>query len=399
MRQPQVLTFLRAYLPGFKSGGSLRTVASMVERLGDEIDFSIVTSDRDVGDAEPYPGIRPGTWQTVGKCRVLYLAPAEKTLVRLRGIVRATPHHMIYLNSFFDPAFTIRPLLLRRLGAIPKRPVILAPRGEFSPGALNLKRHKKRLYLAVARPAGHYADVTWHASSDLEAAEIRRWFGADAHVVVAPNIATPLPAATGSHGKQAGKLRLVFVSRIDRKKNLDGALAILNGLDGEITFDIYGPLADPGYWESCRRLAEALPRNIHVRYRGMVPHERIPAVLAEYDALFLPSRGENFGHAILEALAAGRPVIVSDRTPWRGLAERRAGWDLPLDRPAAFTEVLRRCVAMSAAEYAAWSEGARAHALDWQGDATVIDRNQALFRAVLSGAAPPVLAARYSDAG
>jgi glycosyltransferase involved in cell wall biosynthesis len=163
----------------------------------------------------------------------------------------------------------------------------------------------------------------------------------------------------------------------------------LNGLDGEITFDIYGPLADPGYWESCRRLAEALPRNIHVRYRGMVPHERVPAVLADYHAFFLPTRGENFGHAILEALTAGCPVIVSDRTPWRGLADHKAGWDLPLERPAEFVCVLRRCVNMSAEEYADWSRGARAYALKWQSDATLVERSRALFGAALSGDADP----------
>jgi len=399
MRQPQVLTFVRAYLPGFKSGGSLRTVASIVERLGDEIAFSIVTSDRDVGDAEPYRGIRPGVWQTVGKSRVLYLAPAEKTLSRLRGILRATPHDMVYLNSFFDPTFTIRPLLLRRLGTIPKRPVLIAPRGEFLPSALRLKRYKKRPFLAVARPARLYAGVTWHASTEAEAARIREWFGADAEVLVAPNLATPLAAAAAARAKRPGALRLVFLSRVDRTKNLEGALTALREVDGEVVFDIYGPLADPGYWEECRRLLEALPGNVRASYRGMVPHEQIPTVLADYHALFLPSRGENFGHAILEALAAGRPVIVSDRTPWRGLAERKAGWDLPLEQPAAFAEVLRRCVAMSAAEYADWSEGARAHALGWQGDASVVDRNRALFGAVLGGVPRPAAAACCSDAG
>ena len=193
MRQPQVLAFLPAYLPGFKYGGPVRTLASMVEWLGDEIGFRIVTSDRDLGDAEPYRGIRLGVWQAVGKSQVLYLAPEELTLLRMRSIIRATPHDAMYLNSFFAPTFTIGPLLLRRLGAIPKRPVIIAPRGEFLPSALRLKRYKKRPYLAVVRPAGLYAGVTWHASSEAEAARIREWVGADTEVVVLPNPLCPRP--------------------------------------------------------------------------------------------------------------------------------------------------------------------------------------------------------------
>ena len=393
---PKVLTFVRGYLPGFKYGGPIRSLASMAERLAGEISFRVVTSDHDFGDAEPYPGIPPGVWQRAGNATVMYLPVSKMTLSGVRAIIQKTEHDIVYLNSFFAPAFTIRPLLLRRLGLIPRRPVIVAPRGEFSPGALALKSYKKRPYLTVVRPAGLYAGVTWHASTAVEAANIRRWFGAGAAVVVAPNLAAAMTAAARPRAKPSAELRLVFISRINREKNLHGAVTMLRGLRGNVTFDIYGPLGDPAYFAHCQRLAAALPANVRVGYRGMVPHEQVPTVLAQYNVLFLPSRGENFGHAILEALAAGRPVIISDRTPWRGLAEHRAGWDLPLEQPAQFTRVLQRCVDMGPEEYAIWSEGARAHAQTRQSDPTLVDRTRNLFHTVLSYAPPPADAAEPS---
>jgi glycosyltransferase involved in cell wall biosynthesis len=73
----------------------------------------------------------------------------------------------------------------------------------------------------------------------------------------------------------------------------------------------------------------------------------------------LPSRGENFGHVIAEALAAGCPTVISDRTPWRALRESRAGWDLPLDDLAGFHRAIETLVQMDANEHREWSDGAR----------------------------------------
>ena len=49
-------------------------------------------------------------------------------------------------------------------------------------------------------------------------------------------------------------------------------------------------------------------------------------------ALLMPTTHENFGHAVVEAWAHGRPVLLSDQTPWRGLSEAGLGWDVPLEK-------------------------------------------------------------------
>ena len=48
--------------------------------------------------------------------------------------------------------------------------------------------------------------------------------------------------------------------------------------------------------------------------------------------LILPTRGENFGHAIVEMLAASRPVLISDKTPWIDLESLGAGYSIPLNK-------------------------------------------------------------------
>ena len=46
--------------------------------------------------------------------------------------------------------------------------------------------------------------------------------------------------------------------------------------------------------------------------------------------LCLPTRGENFGQIIYEAFSYGRPVIISDQTPWLNLRKKEAGWDVDI---------------------------------------------------------------------
>lgn len=59
-------------------------------------------------------------------------------------------------------------------------------------------------------------------------------------------------------------------------------------------------------------------------------------IYKQYDALYLPTTGENFGHAILESFMNSRPVIISDRTPWQNLTAKNIGYDIPLDRQEDF---------------------------------------------------------------
>lgn len=391
----QILVFADYFLPGFKAGGPIRTIANMADRLGDEFSFKIITRDRDFGDESHYPGIMPDSWQAVGKAHVFYLSPGRLSFLSLRRLIRTTEHDVIYLNSFFSPYFTIRPLLLRRLGLISGKPLVIAPRGEFSSGALCLKSLKKRVYIFLSKVFGLYRGVIWQASSEYEKADILRKFGYDTNILTAsdllqiieaPNLAPPVCEKSGPidrHETTKGSLNLIFLSRISRKKNIDGALKLLNGLKGNVVLNIYGPLEDMNYWSECQKIIKQLPENIVVQYQGAVTHERVSAVMREHDLFFFPTLGENFGHVILEAFSAGCPVLISDQTPWRGLEEKGVGWDLPLDQPGRFQAVLQRCIEMENQEYAelsrrAWEYGRQ----QAQNDETVEQNRQLFYEAV-----------------
>jgi glycosyltransferase involved in cell wall biosynthesis len=383
--RPVILCFVAYYLPGFRAGGPLRTISNLVDRLGNEFEIRIVTSDRDVGDTSPYLNVQIDTWNQVGKAKVFYASARRLSLLSVVRLLRETPHDVLYLNSFWTPKFTCFPLLARRLGLAPKIPCVIAPRGEFSPGALALKAGKKRLYLAATRAVGLYAGLRWQASSEHERADILRtlpWVHPDAiHVAIDLTPMSSSEATLPPLRLRATEdpLNVCFLSRISPMKNLDFALHVLTKVRSKVVFTIYGPKEDIAYWQVCEALVAALPSNIRVVDGGEVHPSNVKARLAEQDLFFLPTRGENYGHVIHEALSAGLPVLISDHTPWQDLEERGVGWALALEDENEFTKQIHHVSAWSAEKYQQTRSTARAYAVEKSTDKDVLESNRLLF--------------------
>jgi glycosyltransferase involved in cell wall biosynthesis len=347
--KPIILTFITVYLPGYKAGGPLRTIANMVDQLRDEFVFWIVTLDRDLGDNCPYLGIRSHQWQKLGEAKVYYFPPKDLTIKRISNLIANTPHDVLYLNSFFDPIFTLKPLLARKLGWIPIKPVIIAPRGEFSEGAIKLKRLKKYLFIKLSSFFQLYENMTWHASSEHEALDIVRVMNASSTLIhVAPDLPTPkITDSSFDILEERAHLRIVFLSRISPKKNLEYALTVLSEVTASVIFHIYGPIEDANYWQKCKELIKQLPINVSVSYLGSVNPEQVTTIFSRYDLFFFPTKGENYGHVIAESLSVGTAVLLSDQTPWRGLEGEQLGWDIPLQQRHRFVDIIDELLALT----------------------------------------------------
>jgi glycosyltransferase involved in cell wall biosynthesis len=383
----KILTLTGYYLPGYKAGGPLRTVANMVDRLSDEFEFWIITRDRDLFETSPYKDIKPNEWQQVGKAMVYYLSPGKSTIHEMAELISETPHDILYLNSFFDPVTTIKPLVARRLAKLPCKPLVLAPRGEFSAGALQFRCFKKFVYLKVARLLSLYDNVTWQASSVYEALDITmtmRVNPADIHVAIdlsAP-VATDMLDSISSPDciSDSQILRVVFLSRISPMKNLDYALRVLQQVTVQVTFDIYGPAEDAVYWQFCQNMIKQLPENITASYKGSVPANHVNKVFSMYDLFLFPTRGENYGHVIAESLSTGTPVLLSDQTPWRNLLDDHLGWDLPLEDLNGFVDKIIACSRMTSEERQTWRSQITEKITDRLTDPAIIQANRELFR-------------------
>src|SRR5579864_3759225 len=194
MNKITIVVLIRSYLPGNSGAGPMHSVANMVDCLGFDFDFKIITSDRGQQDLVPYPGIRSGSWYRIENADVYYLSPEMGYLPHIRRLLLSLDCDIIYLNSLFSPAFATQILFLHKLKMIPKRPIILAPRGELSVGALRTHSVRKRLYLSTLLRLGLLDGITWAAASDMEAADIVREVGCVANtgmIITVPNLIRP----------------------------------------------------------------------------------------------------------------------------------------------------------------------------------------------------------------
>jgi len=384
-----VLTFVEYYLPGYKSGGPVRTIANIVDHMSDDFKFKIITSDRDSFEPDSYENIKINAWNRVGRAEVCYLSPDKRNLCHLRAILNNTDYDILYFNSQFTPIFTIKPLLLRRLGLIPNKPVVIAPRGEFSGGALALKRGKKKAYLAFAKALGLYHNLFWQASSEHEFCDIQRVMGVDSRKIwIAPDLPSAMIDSTIQASQPSdshdSSLKILFLSRISPMKNLDFALRVLAQVKMPVQFDLYGMLGDQDYWTQCRKLIKQLPDHIQVEYKGAIPHQEVLGTFAQYDLFFLPTRGENYGHAIYEALAAGTPALISDQTPWRDFDGKGVGWVFPLDDMDGFVRCIEKYSQTDVEARNLMRVKAREYAVDVNQNSETLQLNKELFNRALN---------------
>lgn len=355
----RVLAFSGTFVPGYKGGGPVKSMVHILDNLPETIQVTLATSDRDMGDSEPYPNLS-GRLVCRGQHEIYYLnTRSPRHWLRLLRRARRTQLDLIYTNSFFSPKFSLMPILARQLGILPSDEVLIAPRGELSPGALQIKSTKKRAFLRFAAPLVRRMDPIFQASTELEADEIRGVFPwARTIVRINSNGDAPRQSVVPS----GDRARFVFLSRISETKNLRLALIALKDVSCELDFDIYGPQEDSRYWATCCQLIEELPANVRASYVGELHPTQVQDTLAHYDGLILPTLGENFGHVIAESLSAGCPVICSLHTPWTDVLRAGGGAALGSFDPALWAhEIDDRATQTSARRQASKDDALRAY--------------------------------------
>lgn len=357
------------------SSGTRKSIFNLVTGLSDEFRFEVHC--RDSGSA---PADRP---VTVGASEIYYHDAGDLGWRDMRRWVDGAD--LIYLNSFFSPTFSLKMATLRRASrTLQSIPMLIAPRGEIFHETLNIKLMKKSAMLPVMRLANLYGDACWHASTSQEVEAIARM----AHRLAqpAPKIFSACDVAARDGRSNVPPPRAVphvlFLARICVKKNLDFALKVLEKVNSPVQFDIAGGVEDRAHLSRCQKLIARLPRQHRVRFIGPVDPTDVGPLLSRYDLYFLPTRSENFGHSIQEALAAGVPVLISDRTPWRALHPLGAGWDLPLEEEL-FVHAMEEFCAMEYRKRVAMRAAARFVSMRFAPEQALAEHRR-MFRALLT---------------
>lgn len=356
----KLLHVVPTYVPAWRHGGPILAVhglcRALVER-GHEV--TVLTTDvhgdgrLDVPLGKPVKIDGVEVWYfPVRWPRRLYVSPALGRAARraLRSV------DLLHLHSVFLWPTAAAAREAERAGV----PYVVSPRGMLVPDLIARRgRWRKRAWMFLAERRTLARAAALHATSTLEADEAARLGFPLPPVCVVPN-GVDLPREDGDGLREPF---LLFLGRVSWKKGLDRLIPALARCPG-VELKIAGN-DEEGLRPELERLAVEAGVSGRVIFLGSVAGEEKAALLRRAAVLVLPSRSENFGNAVLEAMAAGCPVAV---TPEVGLAEtvRETGAGIVVDvadgDPVRLGEALRELLADAARRQEMGCRGARAAA-------------------------------------
>ena len=324
-----------------ESGGPAKAVVEMAHglaRRGHEVaiaatDYSPVRG-RAAPELAPGPDLRLHVFPVGWPRAWLTSWPMRARLPRLIGSADIVHIHSLYLFHSWAAG-----TLCRRLG----KPYVVRPHGTLDPVIHRRSRLRKaamELWFQnrVLRDA---ACVHYTSQEEMRLAE--PFVGGAAGAVIPLGLdladyAVPPPSGTfrARHPELGGRPYLLFLGRLNFKKGLEvliPAFAELAAAGRDLHLVIAGP--DGGMEAAARRLVLEMGLSGRTSFTGMLHGEQKLAALAEAALFALPSASENFGLAVIEAMACGTPVLISDRVNiWREIVGDGAGLAVPPTVPA-----------------------------------------------------------------
>jgi glycosyltransferase involved in cell wall biosynthesis len=381
MGKKKLLFIYDYFFPGYKAGGPIQSLINLVLHLSTNNDIYVITGGYDLQSDESYLDIKLNSWNEVNlsgaiKTKVWYgddKGPSKAILKRL--ISDLGPDH-IYLNGLFSIKYFLKPILVaRHLGYGNK--IVVCPRGMLQKGALSGKSFKKHVYLTLVKFSGLLNDVRWHATNLEEKDDIVNKFPVHNDIVIAENIPKKPLQTISFLTKKSGELKLIYLSLIAEKKNLLLLLQRITRIKPGLNLEIYGPPKDIDYWNKCREVMNTIPNK--AQYMGDVKPINVQQVLSTAHVFILPTKGENFGHALYESLSVGRPIITSFFTPWNSLEQNKAGFNVDISNDDSLIVAIEKFKEMSQNEYNEYCSAAHRLANVYYNEMDFEDKYKQLF--------------------
>jgi glycosyltransferase involved in cell wall biosynthesis len=376
----KILVFIDWYLPGYKAGGPIRSMANMIASLKTNYSFYLICRNTDYLENVPYENIISGKWNKLSENEsVYYIDKSILSIGLLKKLIRSKDFDMVYINGIYSFFFSIIPLILSKRLKFNK--IIVAPRGMLSNQAFSAKRIKKKIFIIFAKLFSLYKNVIFHVTSIVEESDIQKLKFKQTKIEMLSNLA-PLNSEKSNKNseKSVGELKLVSIARISPEKNTLFSLECLAACryQGKINFSLYGSIYNREYWKQCMEIISHLPDNIEVVYHGEIDNSKVINVLQNHHFLFLPSQGENFGHSILESFIAGCPLIISNKTPWHNLEEKNLGWDLSLEKEI-FARIIQKTIDLNNEQYQLLSDSCKKYALNITNNTELKENYMSMF--------------------
>lgn len=278
------------------------------------------------------------------------------------------------------------------------KPLVISPRGMLDDWALDHGSARKALALLAYEQRNLRSACLFHATSRMEADAIRRNRLMQPIAVIPNGVDVPDPAAVPSrelveaaYPELIGRRWLLFMARLHPKKGIDLLLEAWSELAPELPdwhLVLAGPDLDGQGAQLTATIADARAMGRRITVTGMVEGGMKEALLAHADLFALPTRSENFGIAVAEALVHGVPVVTTTAAPWSELAARGCGWWVSPDA-SALGNALRTAMTLTADERNAMGQRGRLFAVEEFSWNSIGARMADVYRWIVAGGPPP----------
>jgi len=316
------------FAPAFCYGGPPRSVLGLcrgLQQAGVHVEVITTTAN---GAADI--AASPPEGDTYDGVPVRYLRrafPKRFFGARLRAPLRAALARadICHVHGLWNVPEWTATRLAREMGV----PYVLSPRGMLHPAARRVNGVRKKVAWRLFEQSAVAAAARLHATSEEEA-DLLATFVDRRRVVLVPNGVEAQSVATAQGTDRfnlpQGAFVVTFIGRLHRIKRLDllvDAFARVQAVHREARLVIAGP-------DEQRCLASMAPLLARlgdaVRYVGPVDDGDKWRLLGKSSALVLCSDSENFGLSVVEAMAAGVPVVVTRTCPWPDIERGRCGF-------------------------------------------------------------------------
>lgn len=319
MKDPKILFLIRHFTPDSGYGGPINSLNGILKLGVNSGNNFVITSNR-YFRSNMVMDVTSDRWISYSGSSIFYSSGYLKLLIEILKFRFDT----IYLNGLFSPGYSIVPFILCLL--FTNKNIIISPRSELSAECLKIKREKKVVFLYffkfIYKIFNHR--IKWHSTNNDETNSIREVLSINKiNVVLAENISLDSQEVAKKIINESKeflfnqeKVKVIFASRISKKKNLLKTIMIFKYLPSFWILDIVGTIDDKEEWIKCFNFINENKLQERITYKGVITTHQIIESYFEYNIAILLTSNENYGHSIAEALATGIPLITTQNHPW-----------------------------------------------------------------------------------
>ncbi len=332
----KIIQICAAYKPAYIYGGPTMSVSKLSEELVKAGQDVVVLATTANGKTEL--DVASGVEQIVDGVKVFYFkritkdhthfSPAlfsflRKLIVEEKKAGRKN-ELIIHIHAWWNLVSIFSCLIAKMYGV----KVVLSPRGMLTSYSLNNRNSKLKdaIHFLMGKKLLKYCHI--HATSKKEQQDVMETCKANGLTVISNFVELPKNIAfkaieSGNH------YRLLFLSRIEEKKGLELLFKALSEVTIPWELTIAGS-GETNYIESLRKLASKLNIDKKIKWLGHVANEQKFELILQNDLLVLTSYNENFANVVIESLAMGTPVLISENVGlYDYVINNNFGWVVP----------------------------------------------------------------------